>query len=384
MLLMLLQAPLPDDITSQILGQFKAAQDAWLFGALAHASKLFGVLALIEGAWAMALLMMDKHDPRAWVGGLIKWVMVTGFFFALLQLGSQWIPAIIRSFQTIGQQTTGMNSLSPGDVFSQGINISGALLSSAGSNALFLKFGPSLALLFAAFSVFIAFLVITGEIVIALIEGMIAVSGGLLFLGFGASRWTRPFTGRFMEFCVACGAKIMVLYLVVSIGMELSAQWLEWANNVVPSVEGGVSSWTVAGAALLFMLLSWRIPRSFSNWLAGSVSLSAGEMGTSMAHTAMHMAYTAQMFTTATTKIAAAAGFSKGSSSTTASSTKTGASSTHGLGGSAPAAAPVSPPPAPGSNSSPVQPPTLVNGAPVIMPPPPIEPNGNKPQGGNS
>ena len=56
------------------------------------------LVALIEFAWTGIILLLDKTDLQGWTSALIRRMMFVGAFFALLQFGTTWIPAIIDSF----------------------------------------------------------------------------------------------------------------------------------------------------------------------------------------------------------------------------------------------------------------------------------------------
>src|SRR3954451_7537506 len=107
-----------------------------------------------------------------WVTGFIRKIMFIGIAYALLFHGSTWIPAIIESFVTIGQNATALG-VAPGDVFARGLNICGALFHGANEAGLFNHPGATLALVFAAIMIFLAFLVITVQFICALVESYI-------------------------------------------------------------------------------------------------------------------------------------------------------------------------------------------------------------------
>jgi type IV secretory pathway TrbL component len=99
----------------------------------------------------------------------------------------------------------------------------------------------------------------------------------MIFLGFGGSRWTQPYLERLIALNVSVGLKLMLLYLLVSAGQTLAGQWLTWADAITgPS--GIVSSWAIAGAALLYAAVCWHVPRFLSGMLSGAAGFSIGEV----------------------------------------------------------------------------------------------------------
>ena len=78
----------------------------------------------------------------------------------------------------------------------------------------------------------LAFIAITVQFVVAMVESYIIVAAGFIFVGFGGSRWTAPYVERYIGLGVATGVKIMLLYLLIGTGMNLSVDWMTDAQNI--------------------------------------------------------------------------------------------------------------------------------------------------------
>ena len=114
---------------NDILSQMRSFRGQWMTNVWTYARNLFWLLAFIEFAWSVIALALDKTDRQCWMAGLVRKLMWIGAFYALLQNGSTWIPAIIDSFELIGSSAAGMSGpLDPGSVFVQGLTIAGSLL----------------------------------------------------------------------------------------------------------------------------------------------------------------------------------------------------------------------------------------------------------------
>ena len=74
-------------------------------------------------------------------------------------------------------------------------------------------FAPLLGIL-----LFIAFLIIAAQMVIALVEGFIIMSGGVLLLGFLGSPWTARFGLSYFATLAGAGIKLFMIYIIVAIG----------------------------------------------------------------------------------------------------------------------------------------------------------------------
>jgi type IV secretion system protein TrbL len=280
---LLVQAVLAQNFTTtvptDILAQYKQARQIWSANIFVYANSLFGILALIEFAWSAAVMLLEKTDLQSWTSALVRKIMWIGAFYALLLNAANWIPAIIDSFNQIGSNAAGIAvTLSPGDIFSQGLTIAGALMDAASGAGFFTNPGTSLAMAFAALLIVISYIIITINFVVTVVESYIVVSVGFIFLGFGGSRWTAPYVERFIGLAVAIGVKIVLLYCLIATGLNLGAGWLAEAQGIGNAPHPNMSAFDVMGAALILMMLCWQIPKLFSAVLGGSPALTGGDL----------------------------------------------------------------------------------------------------------
>jgi type IV secretion system protein TrbL len=260
-----------------MLDQYRAVRGTWLTVAAGYANRLFGLLALIEFAWTGAMLVLERTDLQGWTAALIRKMMFIGAFFALLNFGADWSPRIIESFQIVGQSASGLPSLAPTDVLVRGLNIAGNLLSGAANSGWMGSFGTALALVFAALLAFLAFLGLTVQLVVTLVESYLVVGAGFIFLGFGGSRWTAPYVERFIAFAVSTGVKVMVLYLLLGAGMALTNTWEAAATAVPGSPSPAVDALDIAASAVILLMICWNAPKLAASILGGSPSFTGGD-----------------------------------------------------------------------------------------------------------
>ncbi len=271
------QMALAQTSPSAMLDQFRAVRVAWLTTAASFANRLFGLLAIIEFAWTAAILVLEKTDLQGWTAALIRKMMFIGAFFALLNFGADWIPRIINSFQIIGQTASGLPSLAPTDILVRGLNIAGNLLSGAASSGWMGNFGTALALVFAALLAFLAFLGLTVQLVVTLVESYLVVGAGFIFLGFGGSRWTAPYVERYISLAVSTGVKVMVLYLLLGAGLSLTTGWVNAAAAIPDSKEPAVDALDIAASAVIMLMICWNAPKLTAGILGGTPALTGGD-----------------------------------------------------------------------------------------------------------
>jgi type IV secretion system protein TrbL len=266
--------------TNDVISQMRSFRGQWMTNIWTYARNLFWLLAFIEFAWSVIALALDKTDLQCWMAGLVRKLMWIGAFYALLQNGSTWIPAIIDSFELIGAGAAGMaGPLDPGSVFVQGLSIAGSLLGGASASAFMSgDIGSALICVLGALIIVVSFVIITINFVVTLVESYLVVSVGYLFLGFGGSRWTAPYTERYIGLAVSIGIKLVLLYCIIAAGSSLGAGWEAQAATIGTATSPAVVAFDVMGGSLIYMMLCWQIPKLFSSVLGGAPALTGGDL----------------------------------------------------------------------------------------------------------
>ena len=294
------QTPAPQSGPSDLLDVYKNATTTWVSTAFGYANKLFSLLAVIDFTWAMIVLFLERHELEGWIAGFLKKLMTISFFYALLINQSTWFPAIINSFVQIGQQAGGVSGyLNPSSILWTGVQISGAILAAclpsatasatvgaivgvlvpgAGAALTAASLIPALVALFCALLIFLAYVVITLTFIMATVESYVVMSAGLIFLGFGASRWTVPYTERYISLVVSTGVRLMVLYMIIGLGQTLSNTWVQEASQIALSTAGLQSLFGLLASVIVFMALAWQVPKLASSVLQGSLQMGSSDL----------------------------------------------------------------------------------------------------------
>lgn len=214
-----------------ILTEYQNASSGWSNALTKHATSLFWLLAFIEFAWAMISLAFKANDMGDWASTIINQIMFVGFFYWLLTNSTSIALSIINSFKKAGAEAAGVKGIAPTDVFQIGIELVKKLLNaiSVWSPA------DSLGILIASIVIMACFALIAAFSILALVESFIIVYAGILFMGFGGSRWTKEYAIRTLQYAVSVGAKLYVLILLLGIGSKIMGKWvaqLDTTSNV--------------------------------------------------------------------------------------------------------------------------------------------------------
>jgi type IV secretion system protein TrbL len=182
------------------------------------------------------------------------------------------------SFHILGQNASAVGPLGPSAIVGFGVNMSVDLLSSLKGADFLTGFSSSMALVFCAVLIFVAYLAIAIQFVVAMVESYLVIGAGVIFLGFGGSRWTAAYVERYIAYAVSVGMKILVLYLLVGAGMTLSQGWIAVAQNAAASPDPARTGFDLAAAAVMFLCVCWMSPKISSAMLGGVASMSGGDL----------------------------------------------------------------------------------------------------------
>ena len=304
-----------------VLQAYQSLEGSFASKALPIAESVFGALAAIEFAWTWVLWILEKGggDGESVIPTLLKKIMTIGFMYFLLLnafSGLDLIPNLIGGFEYIGAQLTGVgstainsttanqayNMLTPGGIFdTAGVIIADYVngVETVISNLHFYQIGTAfqdvLSMVGFVGITLLVFAMLAISLSLALIESYIVLGAGVLFLAFGASRWTMPFAEKYISYAVGVGVKLFAFYLVLGIGAQLAHAWESDIINAA-STGGTATSSTltsmvlIAGigfSMLLYGYVAMKIPSIASAFLSGAGGfMSGGDLASTVASAA--------------------------------------------------------------------------------------------------
>ncbi|MCS3416879.1 type IV secretion system protein TrbL [Pseudomonas sp. BIGb0450] len=251
----------PDTSVDGLLDLILNQSGQWSQRLYGYAINLFWLLATIQLVWTFIPLVLKQADIGEIAGELVRFILVTGFFLALIKYAVEWATTIVDSFRDAGAAASGLErALQPGDVFAMAVEFSRAILASIS----FFSPGQALAISLAAFLVLICFAFIAAFMFVTLVESYVIINASVLFFGFGGSQWTREYAIAPIRFALAVGAKLFVLTLIIGLILQASREWSAAYQNNEASVI------TMAGLALICAYLTKTIPDLIGGMISGS------------------------------------------------------------------------------------------------------------------
>lgn len=257
-----------------VQAKFQPLQYQWGAKVRVYAQRLFWALAAVDFGWTCITYIIDKNDIADMLGSLVRKMMTLSFFFALLKMADTWIPMIINSFTQIGQDAGGSGSSStPDQIVSTGWSTALAMYEALNNKGLTDKIAMAIPVTALSILCFLAFLFVAVQLLVTLIETYIAIGAGIIMLGFGGSRWTTDMASKYMQYAVATGVKLMVIYLIVGAGQTLFDQ-----SAMIDARQIIKSCMTAMGAGFVYAYLAFQVPAIASAMMSGSPSMTAGGM----------------------------------------------------------------------------------------------------------
>ncbi len=248
---------------NSLLRLIQNASNQWAPRLHDYALWLLGCLAVIQLVWTFAPLVMRGAELGDILHELVKFILVIGFFYAMLDHATEWGGAIVNSFRQAGAHAAGLGSaeLMPGDMFSTAVDFSRQVLTAGLS-----MFSPitSVVVAVSALIVLMCFTFIAALVFVTLVEAYVIINAAVLFMGFGGSQWTREYALAPIRYAVAVGAKLFVLTLIVGLIMQVSAEWSAAYTNDEASLM------TLVGLSLVCAYLTKTIPELIGGMISGT------------------------------------------------------------------------------------------------------------------
>lgn len=251
----------PSGSFTGLLDLVKNSASQWDGKLKGYAERLFWMLALIQFIWTFMPLVFKQADLGEIVGELLRFIMVIGFFWALLQFASEWAEAVVNSFRQAGASAAGLGdtAIRPGDIFGTAIELANTIGDVETWNPL-----TAFMVALAGVLVLLCFAFIAAFMGLTIIESYVVINASVLFMGFGASQWTREYAMAIVRYAVSVGAKLFILTLIVGLITDSAKQWQAAYNH------DDASMWTMIGLAFACAYFAKTIPELVAGMISGS------------------------------------------------------------------------------------------------------------------
>lgn len=270
----------------QVVTEFATRAASWQTVVMNAAMFLFWTLSTISLVFTFGFMALRKADIGEFFAEFIRFILFFGFFLWLLRNGPAFANSIIQSLARIGEQASGVASVTPSGIVDIGFMI---LKQALGNSSVW---SPVDSFIGVALSVGILVLlaVIAVNMLLLLVSAWLLMYAGIFFLGFGGSRWTSDMAINYYKTVLGVAVQVMTMVLLVGIGNDLLSSFYARMNT-------GTLNFEELGVMLVFcvalLMLVNRVPPLVAGIITGSGVGGAGGIGNFGAGAAMGAAMAA-------------------------------------------------------------------------------------------
>lgn len=256
----------------QVVTDFASAASSWQVAVMNAAMFLFWTLGTISLVITFGFMALRKADIGEFFAEFIRFILFFGFFLWLLRYGPTFAGSITRSLRQLGEQASGVSSVTPSGIVDVGFLILKQALANLSA------FSPVDSVIGVALSLGILILltIVAVNMLLLLVSSWILMYAGIFFLGFGGSRWTSDMAINYYKTVLGVAVQIMTMVLLVGIGNDLLTSFYARMNT-------GTLNFEELGVMLVFcvalLMLVNRVPPLVAGVISGTGIGNAGGIG---------------------------------------------------------------------------------------------------------
>ena len=256
----------------QVVTEFATRATSWQTVVMNAAMFLFWTLGTISLVFTFGFMALRKADIGEFFAEFIRFILFFGFFLWLLRNGPAFANSIIQSLARIGEQASGVASVTPSGI----VDIGFMILKQAFSNSSIWSPVDSFIGVALSLGILILLAVVAINMLLLLVSGWLLMYAGIFFLGFGGSRWTSDMAINYYKTVLGVAVQIMTMVLLVGIGNDLLSSFYARMNT-------GTLNFEELGVMLVFcvalLMLVNRVPPLIAGIITGSGIGGAGGIG---------------------------------------------------------------------------------------------------------
>ncbi|KTD03998.1 conjugal transfer protein trbL [Legionella geestiana] len=260
------------DLLDNILYRFSTTASMWSKTLLDYARYLFWSLALISMVWTYGLMALRQADIQEFLAETVRFFVVVGFFYWLLDNGPAIATAIMDSMRKLAANASGIDAhVSPSDIVDVGFDI----VSKAIDNSSIWSPAATTVGLIVAGLILVVLALVSINMLIVLITAWILTYGGIILLGFGGGRWTQDIAIQYYKTVLGIALQAFAMILIIGIGKSFVDQYYAAMAKDILLKE----MFVMLVVAILLLVLVNKIPPVLSGIVSGGGSGGGGGLG---------------------------------------------------------------------------------------------------------
>ena len=273
-----------EGLLDSVTAEFTAATQSWYPTLKDYARYLLLLLAALGLAWNAMQALLKKEDLMGFMRLTFIQLFTIGFYMLAIDNIDIWSAAVVNTFREIATDILPANNplmvngeleLTPSSIISMGYDIWQELL------GIDVGYRPHWAVLFALTGLVVAILFagMAAYMTLLLLEGMLVIGGGIIFLGFAGTDWTIDIAKNYLMYILSFAVKMFAVYLIMAVGITLLQTTVfdpladAQAASVTPSEYGDILMHAVFFAIaipFILLVLSFGVPAIFQQ-IAGNM-----------------------------------------------------------------------------------------------------------------
>jgi type IV secretion system protein TrbL len=276
-----------NDVIHDVITRYSTAAGKWASKIEGHATWLFWVLVTISMVWTFGIMAVRQAGLNEFFAEFVRFTLFTGFYWWLLDNAAsslKFAPGIVDSMRKLGGEASGLGTdFSPAYI----VNIGFDIFNRAVDQLSFWDFADSIIGFILSLLILVILTIVAVNIVVTLITAWILMYAGIIFLGFGGSRWTSDFAINYYKAVFAIGASLFAMTLLVGIGVDILDEYYKSMSGGVDFREMGV----VLIASIVLLYLVDKVPTIIAGIITGaSIGQGISSFGAGAAMGAVGMA----------------------------------------------------------------------------------------------
>ncbi|WP_448949338.1 P-type conjugative transfer protein TrbL [Lautropia mirabilis] len=212
-----------EGVLDGVAEEFHNSAASWATVIEQHATYLFLTLGTISLSWTFGFMLLRKAEIGEFFVELIRFMIFFGFFLWLLKNGPEMARDIMRSLSTIGAEASGHQNITPSGVMDIGFSIVSRAFSASNWSS------PVDSVIGVLLSVFILVVITTiaVNLLMLYIASWVLSYAGIIFLGFGGSRWTSDMAIGYYKTVLGNATQMMATILLTGISSDILGRFYD-------------------------------------------------------------------------------------------------------------------------------------------------------------
>lgn len=253
----------------QVVSEFATRATSWQSVVMNAALWLFWTLGTISLVWTGGMMILRKADIGEFFAEFFRFIVFFGFFLWLLRNGPTFATSIIQSLQRLGEQASGVSSVTPSGIVDIGFMI---FKQSLANMSLWSPIDSVIGFVL-SLGILLVLATVGVNMLLLFVSSWILMYAGVFFLGFGGSRWTSDMAINYYKTVLGVAVQIFAMVLLVGIGVDLLSSFYAKMNK-------GTLNFEELGVMLVFcmalLMLINKIPGLLSGVITGAGISHAG------------------------------------------------------------------------------------------------------------